>query len=225
MGKFPKPYFACIFCFFFSFLLPSWTYGENVESVLSRSNYSHEQKQSILAVFREAEREDIPEDLLIPRLEEGIAKRAPANRVATVLKQELESLEKARTIFLTLEKGRTLLRDRSSWVRGSIMLSAGTTEEELKTLAKLCLENERDFREVTLIYVSLLQWGLDSENSIKLLIAAAKSSIPDGELSGIRDILIKGRQLRIAPEELIERIVEGLPKVNNLETLEERILW
>lgn len=201
--------------------------GQNVESVitttLEKSRYSERQKASIISFFTETDRADLPAELLVPKLEEGIAKRIPAQRVLDALKREREGLLKARALILRVEGGEQVLADRASWARTANLLAGGISETEIEGLILLCRSRVGDFRPATYLYAALKEWGLGQEPSFSLIGALLRSSISADSFMGVMDLLATGRRRRIAPEELVRRIEEHLKQVKRIEELEKWI--
>jgi len=226
-GIFCLPHFVVISAIFIALqVIPVvGILAESLEDVLARSNYSASKKEAVFQLFREAREDKIPGDLLLPRLVEGVAKRVPADKVLSVLRQNLINLREARSILLGVSDGVVLLENRSSWLRTANLLAGGVPAEEIREIAEACRLRWGDYRQATYLYVSLANWGLDRKNSLDLVRAFLKSSIPGESFAGVLELLVAGRRLRISPEELIRRIKDELPRVETLEELHERILY
>ena len=220
--RFPQPPFIGILCAAFLVIsLPISAQG--VESALARSGYSEAQKDSIITFFAEIEESELPVELLLPKLEEGIAKRIPAPRVLDALKREAESLRRTRALILRSEEGERLLADPASWARTANLLAVGVSEEEIEKLIALCDRRTEVFRPATYLYVAVLEWGLARKPAFDLIGALIDSSIPPDSYMGVMDLLANGRRRRIAPEELVQRIQEHLEHANSIKELEEWI--
>jgi hypothetical protein len=224
--RFPQLSFIGCLAVFFIFTALA-VFGQDVESAitktLEKSRYSEGQKASIITFFVETGRVAIPAELLVPKLEEGIAKRIPAQRVLDALKQEREGLLKARALILRVEGGEQVLADRASWARTANLLAGGISETEVEGLILLCRSRVKDFRPATYLYVALKEWGLGREPSFSLIGALLSSSISTDSFMGVMDLLATGRRRRIAPEELVQRIEEHLKHVKTIEELEKWI--
>jgi hypothetical protein len=197
--------------------------AQTVQSALASSSYSESQKIEITAFFTGIEQTGIPVELLLPKLQEGIAKRISARRVLSALEREAASLAEARTLLLGAEGGKQILSDRASWARTANLLAGGFSREEIETLIELCTPRTVTFRAATYLYVALCEWGLALEPALDLIAALLDSSIPPDRYMGVMDLLTTGRRKRIAPEELVQRIQAHLGSVNTLEELEKWI--
>jgi hypothetical protein len=218
--RFPQPLFiGCILLLFVGFLGSTQT----IESTLGRSTYSESQKSEIKAFFSRAEQTGIPLELLLPKLQEGIAKRVPAHRVLTVLETEAESLAEARTLLLRIEGGQMVLSDRASWARTANLLAGGIPRGEIEALIELCVSRAGTYRPATYLYVALTEWGLGRKPALDLSASLIDSSISPDRYMGVMDLLTTGRRMRIAPEELVQRIQEHLDHVTRVEELEKWI--
>lgn len=198
-------------------------YAQSVESALERSGYSQTHKHSIITFFAEAEQSEIPADLLLPKLEEGIAKGIPAPRVLGALMKEADDLLRTRALMLRSEEGRRLLADPASWARAANLLSVGVGEDEIEQLIALCGARIQGFRPASYLYVAVVEWGLPGDTSLDLIGALLSSSIPPDSYMGVMDLLAIGRRRRIAPEELVQRIQQHLGRAKSIKELEKWI--
>jgi hypothetical protein len=197
--------------------------AQSVESALARSSYSKTNRDSIVAFFDEIEQADIPADLLLPKLEEGIAKGVPAPRVLGALTKEADNLQRARVLILRSEEGERLLADPASWARAANLLAVGISEEQIEVLIALCGRRVEGFRPATYLYVAVLEWGLPRDPAFDLIGALLASSIPPDSYMGVMDLLAIGRRRRIAPEELVQRIQQHLAHATSIKELEKWI--
>lgn len=200
-------------------------WAESLADVLDRSSYSTSQKEAVRELFQGAREDEIPEEMLLPRLAEGVAKRVPAGKVLSVLQQNLIKLREARSILLGVSGGAVLVEKQSSWLRTANLLAGSVPAEEIREIAEACVLRQEDYREATFLLVSLTDWGLNRRASLDLVKTFLDSSIPGESFAGVLELLAAGRRLRIPPEKLITRIREELPRVETLEELQERILF
>jgi hypothetical protein len=220
--RLPQPSFIAFLCAAFLVIsLPIC--AQSVESTLARSGYSEAHKDSINTFFAEAERSDIPVELLLPKLEEGIAKGIAAQRVLDALRREAENLRLSRSLMLRSEGGERLLADPASWARTANLLAVGVSDEEIEELIALCSRRIEGFRPATYLYVAVLEWGLAGNSAFDLIGALLSSSVPPDSYLGVMDLLANGRRRRIAPEELVQRIQQHLEHTNSIKELEKWI--
>jgi hypothetical protein len=198
-------------------------YAQSVESALARSGYSEVHRDAIIAFFAETEDSDIPAELLLPKLEEGIAKSVPAPRVLLALRREAENLRRTRALMLRSDAGERLLADPASWARTANLLAVGVSEGEVEELIALCKRRNEGFRPATYLYVAVREWGLDRGPAFDLIRALVESSIPPDSYMGVMDLLAGGRRRRIPPEELVQRIQQNLEHANSIKELERWI--
>ncbi len=198
--------------------------AQNLESVLSRSRYSPEVQGEISRQFREAGRHGIPVELLLPRLEEGIAKKVSAGRLLAALVREQDLLLQARGLLSGLDGGERLLQDQASWARAENLLAGGYSGDEVAELARASLSRAGDFRPAASLYASLRGWGLSSGQALELVRGLLASPLSGERFPGIMEILIAGRRLRLPPETLIRRLLEQLPEARTIEELRQKCL-
>jgi hypothetical protein len=203
-------------------VLPAQT--QSLEAALARSRYSAEQQKRIEEQFREAAALGIPVSLLLPRLEEGIAKRVPAPRMAEVLRGQVELLLQARGLLASVPGGEALQADTAAWARTANLLAGALPAAEVRLLAGFCTRRLADYRPATSLYLSLLEWGLGREQSQGLLQALLESRFSGASFPGVMEILVEGRRQRLAAEELARRLLLHIPETTTMEELKRRTL-
>jgi hypothetical protein len=220
--RLPQPLLIGLVCIFF-LSAGSMASAQTVESALGKSTYSQSHKSAITSFFTGIEQDGIPIELLLPKLEEGIAKGVPAPRVLDVLAREAESLGEARALILRVPGGRRLLSDRASWARTANLLAGDFSQEEIETLIGLSVSRVEVFRPATYLYAALTDWGMVEDSALELVAALLDSSISPDSYMGVMDLLAAGRRRRIAPEELVQRIREHLDHATTIEELRKWI--
>lgn len=197
--------------------------AENVESALARSRYSETQKDTIILLFTQAEDSGIPAALLLPKLEEGIAKGVPASKMVQALRRELQYLERARALLRQSPVEEYWFSDTAFWARTANLLAVGVSDGEIERLIQLCTRHPQGYRPATYLYVAIQDWGLDREPAFDLIGSLLASSIPPDSYLGVLDLLAGGRRRRIPPEELVQRIRENLEQATSIKELEKWI--
>ncbi|UCF99379.1 MAG: hypothetical protein JSV89_07525 [Spirochaetaceae bacterium] len=219
---FPRPWLIGFLCAVL-LLISSTVCAQTVETTLARSGYSEAHKDSIIAFFAQIENDGIPGEMLLPKLEEGIAKRVPAPKVLAALKRESENLQQARELILRIEGGERLLADRAYWARTANLLATDVSAAEIERLIVLCRTRIEGFRPASYLYVAMLNWGLSGEPAFDLIATLLASALPPDSYMGVMDLLATGRRRRIPPEELIRRIQEHLQHASTIKELEKWI--
>lgn len=199
--------------------------AESLEEVLAASRYAPRHSEAVRALFEEARSDGIPDELLLPRFKEGLAKKIPPARVQAVLRQNLRHLQEARALLAQTEAGPSLLADAAAWLRTANLLTAGVAPADIAAIASASRSRPGDYRQATALYMSAVDWGLEREEALGLTSAALASELPGESFAGLMETLAAGRRQRIAPEELLTRIREQLPHARSLEELQERVLY
>ncbi|MBN2440475.1 MAG: hypothetical protein JXJ04_04000 [Spirochaetales bacterium] len=197
----------------------------SLDSILRQSTYSTGQKDSIIALFKEAAEKGIPSPLLLPRLEEGVAKKVPYEKLMIVLSREISFLEQARDLLESLDKTLILADEPLLWLRTGLLFSKGVPREIIVAIASKSIQRWDDFREATSLYLSLEKWGLSEQEALLVVESVLASGLPGQDFMGIISIFTQGRSLYISPKEIIERIEEVIGTINTIEDLEDRILY
>jgi len=199
--------------------------SRRVEGILEDHGYTRTEIQSVLNSFELAESKDIPGDMLVPRVQEGVAKGVPVPRLQMALKNDIEYLMSARRLFAEAEAETVFMNQESQWKRAANMLAAGFGSDELIILIEICKKNPEKFRPISFLYASLSTWGLSKEDGLAVAEALISSAIPTAEYEGILDLYRTARRERIRPEELTERIAARASSSESVEELERMILY
>ena len=198
--------------------------SSKVEGILEEHGYTRTEIQSVLNSFELAESKDIPGDMLVPRVQEGVAKGVPVPRLQMALKNDIEYLMSARRLFAEAEAEEVFLNREDQWKRAANMLAAGFGSDELANLIQICKVDPEKFRPLSLLYASLSTWGLSKEDGLLVTKALVSSSISTEEYEGILDLYRTARRERIRPEELTERIATQAGSSKSVEELKRVIL-
>ena len=197
---------------------------EQVVRVLEEKGYSSESAKEVGEFFADLEEKNIPGELLFSRVQEGAAKRVPIPRLIAVLEKDREYLQRARELFRKSGKTDLFLSRKAQWQRAANMLAAGFEDEVVRELIRLSAPAPEKFRPVSLLFVSLSQWGLSRENGLRVAEALVVSNIPPNEYEGVIELYRSARRKRMRPSELTDRIVSTTGKVDSLKELERVIL-
>jgi hypothetical protein len=197
--------------------------ADDLEEVLQRGGFDPPLRSAVRTLFDEAAAQGVPPELLLPRLEEGVAKRVPAGRLLGVIERELGFLLAAGELLR--EEAPGLMEEKAAWARTANLLARRLPVREVRTLVRVASARPQDYRAATYLYVALVDWGLAADQARLLLEALLGSGIPGGEFGGIVELLVEGRSARIPPERLVERIRETLPHVQNLDELKKSVLY
>ncbi len=209
----------------------SW--DDQLDVLLPKRNFTEQESATIKDIFKEAEEKRVPTELLIPRLEEGLAKQVSPEGIAQVLSRELGAYDTTRVLILRVlgqKTGDQVLQDVLPWTRTVLLSLQGTSESELtELLVAFNQQKSKDkwdnYRFGCSLYAALLQWGIDQKNSMALVVAVSRSSLPGADYRGVLDLIIAGGKLRVVPEVMTERIIQAVPKARSIEALETRVLY
>jgi hypothetical protein len=199
--------------------------ADEVRKVLSRGSYTAGEEARISAVFEEAESEDVPREMLLPRLAEGVAKRVRADRLIRVLEGRLETLLRARRILSEAGMEVSAPGARGVWNVAALMLWDGAPSAHLDDLARDAEADGEVLRAGLSLYASLADWGLERSAALGVSSAALTSALPPEDFPGVVQILTEARSRRIPTPRAVSRIVEALDEVTSLSGLRERVLY
>lgn len=216
-----------LFAVFLLLPLPVAALEGEVEDLLSRADYSDSAEARIASVFERADSDDIPSELLVPRLAEGVAKGVPGSRVAEVLDGRLDVLLSARRILgdneVAVAGGQS--GSRGLWSAAALLLWDGSPEEHLARLARKSKGRRPALRESFSLYASLTDWGLSRPQAVELAVAALTSDLDIADYPGIVRILTEARRQRIPIPQATERLADEIPRSGSLSGLRERVIY
>lgn len=197
--------------------------AQSLDDLLDRSAFSATDRQEIVELFATADAARVPEDLLLPRLAEGVAKRVPPARILAALRNEVRSLLDARAFLREIDAD-LLLDDAASWARTANLLDADIDEDAVALLARAAAQRPRSFRPASALLVSLLEWGVQETDATALAAAAVGSAIDPSDYPVVVDILAEGRIQRIDVASIVERLLEKLPEARSARSLRRSVL-
>lgn len=197
--------------------------AQDLDSVLARASYSQPERAAIRRRIELAEARGIDPELLLPRVAEGVAKRAPAELLEEAVASEITRLEAARDLIVESDAA-GLVADRPSWLRAANLLDAGFRSETVRRLARASADRIEAFRPGSLLLTLLTEWGLDETAAATLAAATIDSRLATEEFPGLLDLLIAGRARRITPADMTRRLLDALPHVRNLRGLRRAVL-
>lgn len=202
------------------------TFGQdqNLTRLLERSEFGSATEAAIVDLFQEAKAEGVPESLLLPRLQEGISKNVPPARIVHALENDLATLLTARALLENVTGGHRIISDTARWARAANFLSAGRSEAELLSIGEACASEPESFRQATVLYISLHEWGITQASVVDLVEGAVDSSLDPREFSGIPELFALARRERVRPERMVQRILSALPRADSLRELRSMVI-
>lgn len=220
---------------FFGLLHPSWVWAEQADTssfrpqqtvmrILIDNGYTEEESSVIAETLGYAGSIGIPEELLVPRVREGVAKRVSVPRLERALSNDIENLRAARSLFEQFSNAEEFIGEAARWKRAANMLATGMDPQELYTLVEACSTKPNDFRSASVLYVSLFEWGLTEDSAKRVVESLVLSEIHKSEYEGVIELFRVARRQRLRPEELVERIVSAAPHSRSIDELSNKIL-
>ncbi len=139
---------------------------DTLEQMQKSSSYTEADTNGIRDAFTEAQRQGIPADQLLPRLEEGLAKQVPAARILEVLDREIQALTVSEQLIrqvLGTQAENILSAHPALLERTATLHMQGVSSYELTVLLLVFSEQEAEdrwerYRHGTMLHTALLQW-------------------------------------------------------------------
>ncbi len=195
-----------------------------VEQLLERGSFTERERRSLQRVFDSARNEEIPLALLVPRLQEGIAKRVDAARIERAIRSDVSALVTARTVAWSVPGGEHLLADEARWSRAATYLAAGRSPEELRSLLAITAARPERFRAAATLDISLADWGLGDRDVQRVVEAAVASRLEPRSYRGIAELFVLARRERVRPERMVDRVVAGLERAGSIGELRALVI-
>jgi hypothetical protein len=184
--------------------------AQPLDDILSQAMLDTPSQDAIRAIVSEAEKAGVPREPLLDRLQEGIAKSVPGARIVSALETEAANLERVRTVVTEIPEAEGLLADRASWERAAILLRAGWSNDRLRDFVRLALPKIDAFREVSDLYLALVDRGVGEDRAAALTGAAVRSSVDPDDYAALVALLADAQRRRINPDEASQMITDAL---------------
>ena len=190
--------------------------ADELEAILARSPYQPNERVRLEALCAEADALELPTGVLLSKLTEGTAKGVPAERLYVALETDLQNLVHARELIGPIEGAARILEDAAAWERAGNLLRAGWSDAQLVGVVTACADRPEVFREASLFYIAVVDWGAHEAQALRLTEAAVGSGMDPDSYPQIAVILGQARNRRVSLEEAIEIIAAGLDEGRSL---------
>ena len=202
-----------------------------VEQKLQSSQFSETDKDQLMGILEQAEQQLIPTEVLVLRLEEGLAKRIPPHSLYNALMLELQAYNETRKLVLDRlghQEGTRVLSDSTIWSRTATLYRQGVPEVDLAALLDMfnrqkSQEKWDNYRYGGGLLIALRQWGLDNGPSLSVIEALSRSPIQGEDYRVVVDLFTTGFANRIAPDDMVRRIVQSAPRSRSITMLERLV--
>lgn len=212
-------------------ILPAGTWNARFERTVESAHFTESEEQQIHNLLTEAQEDQIPVDLLVLRLEEGVAKRVPTSTLYNALELERQAYSYTRDLIvheLGLQEAERIVSDSTIWSRVTTIYRQGVPDEDLKALIAMfnkqrSAERWNNFRYGGGLLIALRQWGLEDTLSLQVVEALSRSSIPGEDYRAVIDLFNAGISNRTSLEDIANRIIESAPNSRSLKVLERMV--
>lgn len=199
-------------------------FTQSLDSLLDRAPFTPEAEEEIVRIFEVAKEARVPEELLRPRLAEGIAKRVPAGRIVTALTGEVTALLEARSLLLEVD-AEALLADTAAWARTANLMTTEVSDKSIQLLAVACSERTEAYRPAGTLLLSMLEWGLEEQDAVALTLGSVASGLDPDDYPVVLDVLIRGRLRRAEISDMVDVLKDLLPEVDSPRELHRSVRW
>jgi hypothetical protein len=212
-------------------ILPAGTWNARFERTVESAHFTESEEQQLHNLLTEAQEDQIPVDLLVLRLEEGVAKRVPTSTLYNALELERQAYSYTRDLIvheLGLQEAERIVSDNTIWSRVTTIYRQGVPDEDLKALIAMfnkqrSAERWNNFRYGGGLLIALRQWGLEETLSLQVVEALSRSSIPGEDYRAVIDLFNAGISNRTSLEDIANRIIDSAPNSRSLKVLERMV--
>lgn len=212
-------------------MLSAGTWDARFEGALRSTTYAQQEKNQLQTVLEQADEERVPIDMLLLKLEEGIAKNIPAQPLYAALDRELQGFTHTRQlVYQQLERieAERLLSDSTIWSKIATLYHQGVPDSDLGALIGMFNKQQskdkwNNFRYGGGLLIALRQWGLTDRLSLDVVQAISSSTILGEDYRKVLDLFNIGFAARISPASMAQRIIEAAPKSRSITTLERMV--
>jgi len=192
----------------------------------SKTDFTAQQVGDILSLVESANRDDLPSEILINRLKEGIARKSAYQTVLEVLTQKINSLKLAKgQISECLNKGIKVENIKYSHQLLAELLERGLSEDDFKLLSKLVLIRNMKLDELVQlceIIVKHKEEQFPAEYSKEIVSLAITKKMNLRAIKYIGGIVLEELQSkRLSSEEIKDIVVYGLNKHRSITRIKE----
>ncbi|MEJ5187664.1 hypothetical protein [Treponema sp. J25] len=216
-----------LFVFFLPFTSSAWAeYGPRNWLHSSTGALYQEVASELEVIINEAERQQIPGDLLVDKLKEGAAKRVTGTQLVQALRTEVDRLITATTLLK--KPGRRVSGDRQSLLRTTSLLLQGgipvdTIDAVLEYASLIDKSSNRAINALStaLRVIAIAQAPADLLRPLSECLV--RSTLQDPQFSQLQSFTVRARGKQIQGEPLIKLIIGSLDSGNGLAYLDREI--
>ena len=208
-------------------VLAGGTWSSQVEDHLASPRFGEIEREQVRDIFIRAEHEQVPIDSLVLRLGEGVAKGVSLEALRVALESDLEAYLVTQKVIrgeLGSSEADRLLGISSVWDRTVTLYRQGVSTADLAALLGMFSRQADEKRWSNYRYgggllLALNQWGLSEKQSLSVIEALSKSSIPGEEYRGVVGLFNEGMTNRISAEDMARRIIRFAPRSRTIQAL------
>ncbi len=177
---------------------------------LNRLQLQKTEQERIIPLIEQAEEQELPTDYLILRIQEGVAKKIPLQKIEAALQQDMAVLESARTLVYTAlgpVRGEGFLKDTAHWNRIATLIKEGIGQQHMLELLQLADGSYDQLRHAGGLLLALHQWEIDDRTSMHIIKSLTQSEISSDEYRNVITLFQEALSRHIPVSEMAERII------------------
>jgi len=177
-------------------------------------------------IFTEAEKRNIPGDILMDKLKEGSAKRVSGSRMVQALQAEVERLTKA--IQLLSKAGREPIGDKKPALQAlSLLLQGGVPVDTIDAVLEYAhLVEKPSNRAIAALSASFRVIAIAQAPAALLRPLSeclVRSTLQDSQFSQLSSLAVRAKSTQIRGENLIKLIIGSLDSGSGLTALDREL--
>lgn len=214
------------------FLLGGSLYGNDLPEIKQlledKTNFTTQQVTNILNLIDSANKENLPVEILISRLKEGVARKSNFQTVLEVINKKTNSLRQAHSLIAApLNKGISVENKKYSHQLLAELLERGLSSDDFNFLADLALSRNMKLDELVRLCEILVrnkEEGLRVEHSKEIISLAIVKKLDMKAIDYTNEIIREELQSRhLKAEEIKDTIIAGLSKHRSIRKIKEAI--
>lgn len=182
---------------------------------------------SLISIFKDLEKSELPTDLLMNRIKEGIARKAKPEIIIKVVRQKKENLIQSKKLLISYKKKVKIKNTDYSIKILAELLGKKIEEKELNNLINIGVANEMSFEEIipfAEIISNLKERNIPPDCANEVVTTAIVKNIPLDITNKLSDLFFEIPQQQLSFNEQREIIIDGILNKRSIYKIKREII-